>query len=192
MYHVSTHENLSFRPATPRALSPQQPGNLTTVCHHLTFEEDDDSSLDSNTLHTRMEHHSPEEHPMAHHLTSADEDEEEEDAKEHFPTVPLNDDVWMEEPVPDRHLCIHEHSQHDLCLYPCQYSLDRLHLPPDYTPQYMDLSDIFYFPDVITTASDKDIPNLEDVLQLQIQTAIHIDKIVTCKDGIMNTETNCD
>ena len=29
----------------------------------------------------------------------------------------------------------------------------------------MDLSDIFDLPDVITTATDEDIPNLEDVLQ---------------------------
>ena len=125
------------------------------------FEEDDESSLDRDTLHTRMEHHSPEEHPMAHHLSSADEDKEEE---EHFPTAPLNDDVWMEEPVPDRHLCIHEDSQHDLCLYPCPYSLEQLHL--NYAPQYMDLSDISDFQDVIPTTSDEDIPNLEDVLQL--------------------------
>ena len=32
----------------------------------------------------------------------------------------------------------------------------------------MDLSDIFYFQDVIKTASDEDIPNLEDVFQLLI------------------------
>ena len=74
----------------PRTHSPQQPGNFAMVCHHLTFEEDDDSSLDNNTLLARMEHHSPVEHPMAHHLTSTDEEEE-----EHFPTAPLNDDVWM-------------------------------------------------------------------------------------------------
>ena len=98
---------------------------------------------------------------MAHHLTSTDEEE-------HFPTTPLNDNVWIEEPVPDRHLCIHEHSQHDLCPYSCPYSLGQLHLAPEYapTPQYMDLSNIFNFPDVITTTSDKDIPNLEDVLEL--------------------------
>ena len=101
---------------------------------------------------------------MPHHLTSADK--EEEDAKEHFPTAPLNDDVWMKEPVPDRNLCIHKHSQHDLCSYPCPYTLDQLHLTPDYAPQYMNLSDILNFPDVITTASDEDIPNLEDFLQL--------------------------
>ena len=35
LYHVSASENLSFRPATHRAHSPQQPGNLNTVCHHL-------------------------------------------------------------------------------------------------------------------------------------------------------------
>ena len=98
------------------------------MCHYLTFEEDDNSSLDHNILHARKEHHSPEEHPMAHHLSSADreeeDEEEEEDAEEHFPTAPLNNDVWMEEPVLDRHLCIHEHSQHDLGPYPCPYSLD--------------------------------------------------------------------
>ena len=32
------------------------------------------SSRDSNTLHARTEHHSPVEHPMAHHLTSADKE----------------------------------------------------------------------------------------------------------------------
>ena len=71
------------------------------------FEEDDDPSLHNNTLHARMEHHSPEGHPMACHLTSAHKEEEEEDDEKHFPTAPLNDDIWMEEPVPDRHLCIH-------------------------------------------------------------------------------------
>ena len=161
LYHVSTHKKLSFGPATPRPHSPQQPGNLTTVHHHLMFEEDDDSSLDNNTLLDRTEHYSPVKHPMAWHLSSTDEEEEEE---EHFPTAPLNEDDWMGEPVQDRHLCIHEDSQHDLCLYPCPYSLDKLHL--NYVPQYMDLSDIFDFQDVTTIASDEDIHNLEDVLQL--------------------------
>ena len=106
---------------------------------------------------------------MACHLTSANEEEENEEienAEEHFLTAPLNDDVWMKEPVPDRHLCIHEHLQHDLCPYPCPYSLDQLYLTPDYAPQYMNLSNIFDFPDVITTASEDDILDLEDVLQL--------------------------
>ena len=104
LYHVSACENLSSRSAAPRTFSPQ-PGNLNTVCDHLMFEGDNVFSLDNNTIHARTQHHSPEEYPMACHLTSADE--EEEDAEEHFPTAPLNDDVWMEESVPGRHLCIH-------------------------------------------------------------------------------------
>ena len=126
------------------------------------FKENEESSLNRDTLHPRMEHHSPDENTVACHLTSI----EEEDAEEHFPTASLDDNVWMEQPVPDRHLCIHEDSQHDLCPYPCPYSLDQLHLALDYTLQYMDLCDIFNLPDVRTTASDEDIPNMEDVLQL--------------------------
>ena len=118
LYHVSASENLSFRPATPQAYSPQHPGNLKTVCCCLTFEEDDDSSIDSNKLHARTGHWSPAEYQMACLLTSA---EEEEDQEEHLQTAPLDDDVQMEETFPDRHLCIHEHSQHDLYPYPCQY-----------------------------------------------------------------------
>ena len=86
LYHVSTQENLSFRPATPRAHQPKEPGTLTTVHCHLTFEEDEESSLDRGTIHPRMEHHSPNENTMAHHLTSM----EEEDVEEHFPTA-----YWM-------------------------------------------------------------------------------------------------
>ena len=123
------------------------------MCHCLAFEEDDDSSIDSNPLHGSMEQSSSTEDPMAHYLTSADE----EVVEEHFPPAPLSDDVWMEELVPNRHSCIHEHSQHDLCPYPCPYSLDELHLAPEYvsTSQYIDLSNIFNFPDVITTASNE-------------------------------------
>ena len=56
-----------------------------------------------------MEDHSPEEDTLAHHLPSIAEDDE--DDAEHFPHIPtasLDDDVWMEEPVPEWHLCIHE------------------------------------------------------------------------------------
>ena len=90
-------------------------------------------------------------------------------------TAPLDDDIWMEEPVPDRYLCTHEHLQpHDLCPYPYPYSLDQLHLAPEYalTPQHF--SDIFDFWDAMTTASSEDIPSLQDVLKLQIWTVVCI------------------
>ena len=75
----------------------------------------------------------------------------------------------MEEPVPDRHFCIHEQLQpHDLCPNPCPYSLDQPHPTLEYAPapQYMDLNNIFDFPDVMTTTSDEDILSLEDVYRL--------------------------
>ena len=86
--------------------------------------------------------------------------------EEDFPTAPLDDDIWLEDPVPDRHLCIHEQSQpHDQCPYPCPYSLDLLHsaLEDAPAPYYvmMDLSDISDLQDVMTTTSDEDIPDLE-------------------------------
>ena len=65
----------------------------------------------------------------------------------------------MEE-IPDRHLCIHEHSLPDrLCPYPCPYS--------DYQASSyydtLDLSDISEFEDLMTTSSDEDIPALNDI-----------------------------
>ena len=72
----------------------------------------------------------------------------------------------MEEPVPKRHLCTHENSQHDLCPYPCLYSLNPLHLTQEDALQYIDPNDIFKFPDVIVSASNDDVPSLEDILRL--------------------------
>ena len=72
----------------------------------------------------------------------------------------------MEEPVPERYLCIHENSKYDLCPYPCPYSLNLLHLAQEDAPQYIDLNDTFEFPDVIVTTSDEDAPSLEDIFRL--------------------------
>ena len=66
----------------------------------------------------------------------------------------------MEE-IPDRHLCIHEHSVlWGLCPLPCPYL--------DYTSSLyydtLDLRDISKFEDLMTTSSDEDIPALEDAI----------------------------
>ena len=151
-------ENLSFRPATPKA--HPSPGSLSIVHCHVTYKEDDESSLDP-----RMEGHSPEDDLLAHHLTSIAE-EDDDDTEEHFPVESLGDNVWMEEPVPERHLCIHENSQKDLCPYPCPYILNPLHLTQEDTLQCIDLKYILKFHDVTVSASDKDVPSLEDILRL--------------------------
>ena len=83
--------------------------------------------------------------------------------EEDFQTVALDDNNWITDPVPDRCLCIHEHSQpHSLCSYPYLYTDST---PTSYQDT-LDLSDISNFKDVMTTSSDKDIPALDDVIGL--------------------------
>ena len=53
------------------------------------------------------------------HVTLEAEEEEEED----FQIVPFNCGYWDMEEIPDRPLCIYEHSlPHGLCPYLCPYS----------------------------------------------------------------------
>ena len=110
-----------------------------------------------------MENNSSEDDILAHHLPSITE-EEDDDMEEHFPTVSLDDDFWMEDPISERHMCIHKDAQHDLCPYPCLYDLNQLH-PTKEDVQYMDLNDIFDFPSAMVSADD-DMPSLEDILEL--------------------------
>ena len=86
----------------------------------------------------------------------AEEEEEEED----FQTVLLNGEHWDMEEIPDRPLCIDEHSlPHGLCPYPCPYS--------DYQASSyydtLDLSNISRFEDLMTTSSNEDIPALDGI-----------------------------
>ena len=87
-------------------------------------------------------------------------EEEEEDEEEDFQMVPLNDDHWTTEEIPDRTLCIHEHAlPHGLCLYPCPF----VNYP---TPSYsdsLDISDISDSEDIMIMFSDEDIAALEDM-----------------------------
>ena len=92
----------------------------------------------------------------AYYSLEAEEEVEEED----FQTVPHDDEHWDMEEIPDRHLCIHEHSlPHGLCPYQCPYS--------DYQASSyydtLDLSDISEFADQMTTSSNKDVPALNDI-----------------------------
>ena len=82
----------------------------------------EESSLNTNTpesspLHERAEPPSLVQHHMDYHHTSTPSTEDSfqdataEEEEEDFPTAPLDDDIWLEDPVPDRHLYIHEESQ---------------------------------------------------------------------------------
>ena len=96
--------------------------------------------------------------------------------EEHLLTVPLDDDIWAAEPIPDRCLCIHERPDQPKhqCFYPCPhdsttFSIDLLQSTPQneavYDYEQMDFSDISSdLPDIMMMASDTDIPDLVDVL----------------------------
>ena len=86
-----------------------------------------------------------------------DDGKEEED----FQTVSLEDDHQTMEEIPDRPLCIHEHSlPHELCRYPCPY----LDYASSLYYNTLELSDISEFEDLMTTSSNEDIPTLEDAI----------------------------
>ena len=77
-----------------------------------------------------------------------------------FQMVTLDDEHWTMEEVPDRTLCIHEHTlPHRLCPYPCPYAN---YLIPSYA-ESLDLSDISDFEHIMIMSGDEDIPALEDV-----------------------------
>ena len=145
IHHVSSIECALFNPepVTPQnALqTPPRP-----VCRWLSFSSADDNNTPGDTPPT------PRATP-ASTLEYLEDEEEEED----FQTVPLNDDHWTTEEIPDRTLCIHEHTlPHGLCPYPCPYVNFQ-------APSCIDslaLSDISDFEDIMIMSSDEDIPAL--------------------------------
>ena len=74
--------------------------------------------------------------------------------------VPLDDDHWTTEEIPDRTLCIHEHAlPHGPCPHLCPYVNYQI---PSYVDS-LDLSDISHFEDIMITSSNEDIPAPEDM-----------------------------
>ena len=165
IHHISSVENTSFNPdtVTPCSTGTRDP-HWRPVHRHLTYS----SSVDDDTPTDEIP--SPDStQPVQYHIDALQQpsskytfnayvilEEEEED----FQTVSLDDEHWDMEEIPDRHLCIHEHSlPHGLCPYLCPYL--------DYqTSSYYDtlnLGDISEFEDLMTTSSDEDVPTLDDI-----------------------------
>ena len=146
IHHVCSIEHALFDPnlVTPCSMFQTLP---RLVCRWLMFSPSDDSDTSEDT-------------PSVPRATPTDamvylEEDEEED----FQTVPLDDEHWTTEEVPDRTLCIHKHAlPHRLCPCPCPYTN---YLLPSYN-NTMDLSDISNFEDIMITSSNEDIPALED------------------------------
>ena len=121
-----------------------QPSPLRPVCCCLMFlsdssesDQDPDSPLDS----------SPD--------SSSDD-------KEDFQMVPIDDEHWTTEMVPERTFCIHEDGlPNNVCQYPCPYGINNNSV------SYMDsleISDISNYKDyMMTTSNDEELPGLEEV-----------------------------
>ena len=164
IHHVSSNENISYDPSTPCTSATSQ-SHYKPLCCQLSFSSSDDeesSAVDISSTYSTT----PQQNPMgfaqqqlSKPLYTIYDDLEEDEEEDDFQTVALDDNHWTTDEIPDRHLCIHEHSlPHSLCPYPCPYM--------DYTPasyqDSLDLSDISDFKDVMTTLSDEDISTLQD------------------------------
>ena len=145
IHHASSIENASFNPdpVMPQSMSQTPP---RPVCRQLSFSSYNDSDTSEDAPPT------PRATPASTPVCL------EEDKEEDLQTVPLDDEYWTTEEVPDRTLCIHEHAlQHRLCPYLCPYAN---YLIPSYANS-LDLSDISDLEDIMITSSDEDIPALE-------------------------------
>ena len=80
--------------------------------------------------------------------------------EEYFQTVPLDDDFWSTDMVPERTLCIHESGlPNSVCSYPCPYGHNGTALYID----SLDLSDISDLEDhFLTTSDEEELPTLEE------------------------------
>ena len=140
IHHMSSMEHASFNLAhtTPcitvtitHCSSPWIPTRPVHCCLSFTSDSsDDDQDPDSMPVYP-------------------DSPDEEED----FPTVPLDDEHWTSDIVPERTFCIHENGlPNNICQYQCPYGNND-------TVSYMDsldLSDILDYEDYMMTTSDDD------------------------------------
>ena len=161
IYHMSSIEHASFNPVhtaphntvtiTPFS-SPQTP--TRPVCCHLSFNSDSDQDPDSTPVYSDSS--DGDQDPDSTPVYPDSPDDEEED----FPTVPLDDEHWTLEIVPERTFCIHENGlPNNVCQHPCPYGSND-------TVSYMDsldLSDILDYEDYMVTSSDEELPGMEEV-----------------------------
>ena len=146
--HISSLEHASFDPIHSTPLRPVTPASDLThspirpVHHCLSFSSDSDQT---DTSHDSSD-------------TTPDSSDVED---ENFQTVPLDDENWSVEMVPERTFCIHKNGlPNNVCLYPCPYGHNG-------TASYidsLDLSDISDLEDhFLTTNDDEELPGLEEV-----------------------------
>ena len=122
---------------------------IRPVHQFLSFSSDSDQDPDSTPVYLDQDLDST---PV--YTDSSDEEEED------FQMVPLDDEHWSLEEVPERTFCRHKNGlPHNSCQYPCPYGSND-------TISYMvslDLSDISDYEDYMVTSSDQELPRMEEV-----------------------------
>ena len=113
------------------------------MCHCLSFTSN--SSGNDQNPDSTPEHSTP----------------EQSDEEEDFQTVPMDDEHWMTDIVPERTFCIHENGlPNNVCQYPCPYGNSNIASYMD----SLDLSNISDYEDyMMTTSDDEELPGLEEV-----------------------------
>ena len=160
IHHVSSMEHASFNPTHSTPCRPVPTFNSLTctttrpVHHCLSFSSDQVH----NTSPVHMD--TPDGSRDATPEPSDDEGSSDED--EDFHTVPMDDEHWTKEMVPERTFYIHENGlPNNVCSYPCPYGLNGTALYID----SLDLSDISDLEDhFLTTSDEEELPGLEEVL----------------------------
>ena len=159
IHHVSSIEQASFNPAHNTPCRPVTSANNLTytptrpVCCHLSFSSD--HNLNTSPVHMDTSNSPSDTTP------EPSDDEESSSEDEDFQTVPMDDEYWSMEMVPERTFCIHENGlPNKVCSYPCPYGHNG-------TTSYvdsLDLSDISDLEDhFLTTSEDEELPGLEEV-----------------------------
>ena len=143
IHHVSSMEHASFNPVSTTlhstvAITPSgMPQTAPRPVHRcLSFSSNTNQNADSTPVYSNSS-----------------------DDKEDFQTVPLDDEHWTSDEMPERTFCIHKQGLPHNLWYPCPYGSNNI-------PSYMDsldLSDISNYEDYMVTSSDKDIPGMEEV-----------------------------
>ena len=144
--HLSIHRTLHL---TPHRTFPQMP--TRPVCCCLSFNSNSYQDPDSTSVHS----------PSSNDDQDPDSTPVYLDEEEDFPTVPLDDEHWTAEIVPERTFCIHKNGlPNNVCQHPCPYGNND-------TVSYidsLDLSDISDYKDyMMTTGDDEDLPGMEEV-----------------------------
>ena len=189
--------NMSFDPSTPLTTdkqhseySSQRFWSHILVHHCLVFTtSDDENPVRTNDQHSwhrsplqgRAESPSQLQHHKLHYQTSIPStddpflDARAEEEEESFPTAPLDDDIWLEDPVPDRHVCIMSSHNHITSVpilahtaLTCHIQLQKMHQHHTtrwWTSMTSQISKM-------TTTSDEDIPDLEDIYRFWTWTMV--------------------